>query len=102
MKIGLAGSISVGKTTLAKELGKLPEFEGYEIITERSKYLKDLGIQLNTDSTLPGQIIFAAERASELLKENVITDRSIYDVCTFTLSAKSINWKVKLVFEKNI
>jgi len=95
MKIGLAGSISVGKTTLAKELGKLPQFENYEIITERSKYLRDLGIQLNSDSTLPGQIIFAAERASELLKENIITDRSIYDVCTFTLSAKSIDWKVK-------
>lgn len=98
MKIGLCGTVSVGKSTLAKELGQLPQFQNYEIITERSKYLKDLGIQLNTDSTLPGQIIFAAERASELLKENIITDRTIYDVCTFTLSAKSIHWKIKEQF----
>lgn len=92
MKIGLCGSISVGKTTLAKELGKLEQFKNYEIITERTKYLRDLGISLNTDSTLKGQIIFAAERCFELMKENVITDRTIYDVCAFTLSAKSIDW----------
>lgn len=95
MKIGLAGSISVGKSTLAKELGKITQFQNYEIITERSKYLRDLGVTLNTDSTLPGQIIFAAERSIELMKENVITDRSIYDVCAFTLSAKSIDWRIK-------
>jgi hypothetical protein len=38
------------------------------LATERSKYLRDLGIPLNTDSTLKGQIIFLAERASELLQ----------------------------------
>lgn len=95
MRIGLCGTVSVGKSTLAKELGKLPQFQDYEIITERSKYLRDLGIKLNTDSTLLGQIIFAAERSSELFKENVITDRTIYDVCAFTLSAQSIEWRIK-------
>jgi deoxyadenosine/deoxycytidine kinase len=91
MKIGLAGTMSVGKTTLARALGELEQFKDYNIQTERSKYLRDLGIPLNTDSTLPGQFVFLAERASELLYENIITDRTIWDVSAFTLSAKSIN-----------
>jgi hypothetical protein len=98
MKIGLCGTVSVGKTTLVNALKQLPEFADYEFATERSKYLRDQGIALNTDSTLKGQIVFAAERSLELMKENIITDRTIYDVCAFTLSAKSISWWEKEQF----
>lgn len=97
-KIGLCGTINVGKTTLVNELAKLEQFKDYEIATERSKYLRDQGIQLNTDSTLKGQLIFGAERSIELMKPNIITDRTLYDVCAFTLSAKSINWHEKRQF----
>jgi nicotinamide riboside kinase len=90
MKIGLAGTMSVGKTTLAKALGELDQFKDHNIQTERSKYLRDLGIPLNTDSTLNGQFVFLAERATELLYPNIITDRTIWDVCSFTMLAKSI------------
>ena len=90
MKIGLCGTISVGKTTLVNALKEVKEFKDYNFATERSKYLRDLGIPLNTDSTLKGQIIFLAERASELLQEKIITDRTIIDVMAFTHSAKSI------------
>jgi len=90
MKIGFCGTISVGKTTLVNALKKLPEFAGYEFKTERSKYLRDLGIPLNTDSTLKGQIVFMAERSSELMFENMITDRTVIDVMAFTRLAKSI------------
>jgi GTPase SAR1 family protein len=92
MKIGLCGTLSVGKTTLVHALKQLDQFKDYETATERSKYLRDQGILLNTDSTLKGQIVFAAERSIELMKPNIITDRTIYDVCAFTLSAKSIGW----------
>lgn len=91
MKIGFTGTMSCGKTTLVKALQQLPEFKGYEFSTERSKYLRDLGIPLNTDSTLKGQTIFLAERCSELIKPNIITDRTIIDVMAFTSLAKSIN-----------
>jgi nicotinamide riboside kinase len=90
MKIGFCGTMSVGKTTLVNALKELPEFAGYEFKTERSKYLRDLGIPLNTDSTLKGQIIFFAERSSELFVEDMITDRTIIDVMAFTRLAQSI------------
>jgi nicotinamide riboside kinase len=98
MKIGLCGTISVGKTTLVNTLKQLDQFKDYETATERSKYLRDQGISLNTDSTLKGQLVFAAERSIELMKPNIITDRTIYDVCAFTLSAKSIGWYDKRRF----
>ena len=99
MKIGLCGTISVGKTTLVNELKKLEQFKDYEFATERSKYLMDLGIPLNTDSTLKGQTIFLAERVAELMKENVIMDRTILDVIAFTNLADSIDFKDKEYFE---
>jgi len=98
MKIGLCGTISVGKTTLVNALKQIDQFKDYETATERSKYLRDQGISLNTDSTLKGQLVFAAERSIELIKPNIITDRTIYDVCAFTLSAKSIRWTEKRYF----
>jgi deoxyadenosine/deoxycytidine kinase len=100
MRIGLTGTMSCGKTTLAKALGENDHFKDYITQTERSKYLSSLGIPLNTDSTLPGQFVFLAERASELLQPNIITDRTIWDVCSFTLSAKSINdWEKRAFVE---
>ena len=77
MKIGLCGTMSVGKTTLVNALQKLPQFKGYNFATERSKYLNDLGIPLNTDSTLKGQTIFLAERCAELIQTDIITDRTV-------------------------
>jgi hypothetical protein len=32
------------------------------------------------------------------MKENIITDRTLYDVCAFTLSAESIDWTDKRYF----
>jgi GTPase SAR1 family protein len=92
MKIGLCGTMSVGKTTLVNALMSLPEFEKYNFATERSKYLRDLGIPLNTDSTLKGQFVFLAERCAELMNENIITDRTVIDVMAFTKAAKSIEY----------
>ena len=99
MKIGLCGTMSVGKTTLVNRLKELKQFKDYEFATERSKYLNDLGIPLNTDSTLKGQTIFLAERCAELIKENIITDRTVIDVMAFTNLARSIDFKDKEYFE---
>ena len=83
--------MSVGKTTLVNALRGLPQFKEYHFVTERSEHLRDLGIPLNTDSTLKGQLVFASERAIELMQENIITDRTIIDVMAFCILSKSMS-----------
>ena len=99
MKIGFCGTMSVGKTTLVKALKELPEFKDYNFRTERSKYLMEMGIPLNTDSTLKGQTVFLSERASELMQENIITDRTVIDVMSFAQCSESMNYLDKDKFE---
>lgn len=100
MKIGLCGTMSVGKTTLVNAMKELDMFSDYTFATERSKYLRDLGIPLNTDSTLKGQTVFLAERCAELMRDNIITDRTVLDVMAFTQNAKSIMHQDKEAFEE--
>ena len=83
--------MSVGKTTLVNALKELPEFKDYYFRTERSKHLMDLGIPLNTDSTLKGQLVFASERAAELMQEKIITDITVIDVMAFCDLSKSMD-----------
>ena len=90
MKIGLCGTMSVGKTTLVNALKDIPEFKDYITRTERSKELMAMGIPLNTDSTVKGQSVFLAERASELMQDKIITDRTIIDVMAFAKCSKSM------------
>ena len=99
MKIGLCGTMSVGKTTLVNALQELPEFKDYMFRTERSKELMAQGIPLNTDSTLKGQCVFLAERAGELMIENIITDRTIIDVMAFANCSTSMDIYDKEDFE---
>ena len=96
MKIGLCGTMSVGKTTLVNALKKESIFNDYKFATERSKYLNSLGIPLNTDSTFKGQLVFAAERSAELMQEKMITDRTIVDVMAFCSLSKAMS-----IAEKN-
>ena len=99
MKIGLCGTMSVGKTTLVNALKETEQFKDYAFRTERSKFLMEQGIPLNTDSTLKGQTVFLAERCAELIQPNIITDRTVIDVMAFTMNAKSIGYQDKEIFE---
>ena len=99
MKIGLCGTMSVGKTTLVNALKEQPEFKDYITRTERSKELMAQGIPLNTDSTLKGQCVFLAERAGELMVENIITDRTVIDVMAFANCSTSMDIYDKDDFE---
>ena len=99
MKIGFCGTMSVGKTTLVNALKEDEVFKDYKFATERSKYLSSLGIPLNTSSTYKGQMIFSAERAAELLQENVITDRTVIDVIAFSRLSEQMNEDEKDIIE---
>ena len=92
MKIGFTGTMSVGKTTLVKALQEIPDLKDYTFTTERSAYLHSLGIPLNYDTTIEGQTVFLAERVSELMQPNIVTDRTIIDVMAFTNLAKKISY----------
>ena len=99
MKIGLTGTMSVGKTTLVKALSELEQFKGYTCTTERSKYLNSLGIPLNHETTIEGQTVFLAERVTELMQDRLITDRTIIDVMAFTKCARKVNYMDGDAFE---
>ena len=92
MRIGLCGTMSVGKTTLVKALSEMEQFKGYTCTTERSKYLNSLGIPLNHETTIEGQTIFLAERVTELMQDRLITDRTVLDVMAFTNCAKRVSY----------
>ena len=42
-------------------------------------------------NTLKGQLVFASERAAELMQEKIITDRTIIDVMAFCALSKSMS-----------
>lgn len=97
MKISLTGTHCSGKTSLINSLSGLKQFKNYSFFTERTRALRnEFNIKLNDDSELVSQYIFVGERAKELYSSpNIFSDRSIYDVCSYTLGAKSIDWNVK-------
>ena len=66
MKIGLCGTMSVGKTTLVNALKETKQFKDYNFATERSQHLMSLGIPLNTDSTLKGQTVSSSYKPATL------------------------------------
>ena len=100
MKIGLTGTMSVGKTTLVKALSEMEQFKGYTCTTERSQYLNSLGIPLNHETTIEGQTIFLAERVTELMQPRLITDRTIIDVMAFTKCARKVSYMDGDAFEE--
>mgnify|MGYP003118451638 FL=1 len=100
MKIGLTGTMSVGKTTLVKALSEVEQFKGYTFTTERSQYLNSLGIPLNHATTIEGQTVFLAERVTELMQPRIITDRTIIDVMAFTNCAKMVSYTDGDAFEE--
>ena len=51
-----------------------------------------MGIPLNHETTIEGQTIFLAERVTELMQPDIVTDRTIIDVMAFTKCARKTSY----------
>jgi nicotinamide riboside kinase len=86
MKIAISGVQCTGKSTVLKELQKMPELLGYEFIFEGIRNLKNQGkIKINEDGNDNTQIVIANFHKDNLLKENVVLDRCILDCYAYSL-----------------
>lgn len=86
MKIAISGVQCTGKSTVLKELQKMPELSGYEFVFEGIRNLKSQGkIKINEDGNDNTQIVIANFHKDNLLKENVILDRCILDCYAYSL-----------------
>lgn len=86
MKIALCGVQCTGKSTLLKEMIKLPEFKDYEIIFEVVR--KMIGkIKINQDGNDNTQFTISNAHVENLKRKNVITDRCILDCYAYSLYA---------------
>ena len=86
MKIAISGVQCTGKSTVLKELQKMPELSGYEFVFEGIRNLKNQGkIKINEDGNDYTQIVIANFHKDNLLKENVVLDRCILDCYAYSL-----------------
>lgn len=86
MRIALCGVQCTGKSTLLKEMEKLPEFKDYEIIYEVVR--KMIGkIKINQDGNENTQFTISNAHVENLKYDNVITDRCILDCFAYSMYA---------------
>lgn len=86
MKIAISGVQCTGKSTVLKELQKMPELSEYEFVFEGIRNLKNQGkIKINEDGNDYTQMVIANFHKDNLLKENVVLDRCILDCYAYSL-----------------
>lgn len=86
MKIAISGVQCTGKSTVLKELQKMPELSEYEFVFEGIRNLKNQGkIKINEDGDDHTQMVIANFHKDNLLKENVVLDRCILDCYAYSL-----------------
>lgn len=87
MRIALTGTHSVGKTTLIKELSQREEFKDYHISFSNTRTLKEKGLSINCDESDgydTTQDLVLTFHLKDLLKPNLLSDRSILDGLAYT------------------
>lgn len=86
MRIALCGVQCTGKSTLLKEMEKLPEFKDYKIIFEVVR--KMIGkIKINQEGNENTQFTVSNIHAGNLKYKNLITDRCILDCFAYSIYA---------------
>lgn len=86
MKIGFSGTHSTGKTTLLEALREHSAFKNYYFDVNVTRWIRELGLPINEQTSDASQEINMARRAATILsKDNIIADRTVYDVLAYTL-----------------
>ena len=81
MKVAFVGSLSTGKTTLANLFAR--EWD-YPLLPEVAREVVELGFPLDQSATAETEtLIFLKQWRAELLHEDYVADRSIYDVLAY-------------------
>jgi nicotinamide riboside kinase len=81
MKVAFVGSFSTGKTTLANHFAR--EWD-YPLLPEVAREVVELGFPLDQTATAETEtLIFLKQWHAELLHDQYVADRSIYDVLAY-------------------
>jgi predicted ATPase len=85
MRIGFSGASGQGKTSVAKELLKQPEFMHYSLVGSTARSLSQYG--LNKQMTVEGQLKIVASRVEKELatKGCYVSDRTPMDSWGYTM-----------------
>jgi len=85
MRIGITGTHSTGKTTLLREMSRLPQFRGYQICDEVTRWVKSLGFNINEQGTdVTQELIMMRHIYNFWTFENMITDRITLDCYVYS------------------
>lgn len=85
MKIGITGTHSTGKTTLLHALRSEPEFNGFEICDEVTRWVKSIGVEINEGgSDLSQELIMMKHVYNLYMFDDMLADRTVLDGLVYT------------------
>jgi len=86
MKIGLSGVQSVGKTTLLNALRSEEFFKNFNVQTEATRWVKQIGLNINEDGNdLTQSLIIMKHIENVFMNDDLLSDRTALDVYCYTL-----------------